>query len=202
MRMFAEKSRRARLNEALAIEEPRPIEPLAGAAAGELPTEERLAQGFELLFGAQVGRQRLEIERIEKELAARLDAVQAELAKHAQGLEDLRDRSKATLERESDEMRRRKGVEGELRTHVAELQARLGRAVAETGERTAALGEQVEALLAKQPAPEAEHNQALFVQLEEALTRLEASKVDRGELAALFAAALHRLAPSDGSTGG
>jgi chromosome segregation ATPase len=198
--MFAEKSRRARQSEALADEEPRPLAPPAGAAAGELPTEERLAQGFELLFGAQVGRQRLEIERIERELAARLDAAQAELARHAQRLEDLLDRSRATLERESDELRRRKGVEDELRQQLAELQARLGRTAAESGERAAALGEQIEALLAKQPEAEAERHRALFVQLEGALARLEASKVDRAELAALFAAALRRLAP-DGSAG-
>jgi hypothetical protein len=197
--MFAEKSRRARQSDALASEEVHSVEPPPGPAAAELPTEERLARGFELLFGAQVGRQRLESERIERELGARLDAVQAELEKHAQCLDDLLDRARATLERESDELRRRKGVEGELRTQVAELQARLGRAVAETGERTAALGEQVEALLAKQPEAEAERHQTLFVQLEEALARLEASKVDRGELAALFEAALRRLAPADAS---
>lgn len=183
MKVFAEKSNKARkvADEHVAAQAP------AGS-----PGEDRLAQGFELLFGAHIKQQREDLERDQSALTGRLGALEATVEKQSDGIDELQDKARATLEREQGEYRRRKAIDDELRQMISELRTLVTTTVAELHDRTARLeGSVLEELKAARDAQSTEqttHHEELFSHLEETLAELKASKLDRSELAGFFTA--------------
>jgi chromosome segregation ATPase len=152
MKVFAEKSSKARKIG---------NEPVAAHAAASSPGEDRLAQGFELLFGAHIKEQRQELEREHSALTDQIGVLEGAAAKHADSIEELQDKARATLEREQGEYRRRKAIDDELRQMISELRTLVTTTVAELHDRTA--------------------------RLEGSVLELKTSKLDRSELAGFFA---------------
>ena len=161
---------------------------LAAEGAQEAPTagdpvgSERFAKGFELLFGSCFRDIELRLDRLEAESTDRLDDLEKTVLQHVEVLDELADKHRATLEREDDEHRRRKNVEAELRQGIARVQA--------------ALDVATEAFRAR--AGEVEHirdQQNAIAALSRRLDSFEASRTDRGELAALLTRAAQALAP-------
>ena len=183
MKVFAEKSSKARKVAK---------KPMAAQAPASSPSEDRLAQGFELLFGAHIKQQRQDLEREHSTLVDRLEALEGPMAKHNDSIEELQDKARATLEREQGEYRRRKGIDDELRQMISELRALVTTTVAELHDRTARLeGSVLEELKSARDAQSTEQttqHEELFSHLEETLAELKTSKLDRSELAGLFSA--------------
>ncbi len=168
----------------------------------DLTGEDRLAKGFELLFGANLEQHRLELERVEAELAGRLERVQSESAGHSTALGALADKASASLEREHDEHRRRKAVEAELRQTLVELREAVRSSLSELHAKTSqlerSLVEHLHAQHESERAGEEKRQQEALLAFEARLAELEASRLDRGELAAL----LSRTARDLGASGG
>ena len=181
MKVFTEKSSRARK---LASE------PLAAHGPASSPSEDRLAQGFELLFGAHIKEQRQDLEREQSALTDRLGVLEGAAAKHSDSIEELQDKCRATLEREQGEYRRRKAIDDELRQMISELRTLVTTTVAELHDRTARLeGSMLEELKSARDAQSTEQttqHEELFRHLEETLAELKTSKLDRSELAGFF----------------
>ncbi|MEN8183328.1 MAG: hypothetical protein ABFS46_12420 [Myxococcota bacterium] len=153
-------------------------------------SEDRLAQGFELLFGAHIQEQRAQLEQAHTGMTGRLAALEAHAEAQVASIEELTDKARASLERDQSEYLRRKGVEQELRQSITELRAFLTTAIAELHEKTARtesnILEQLESARNTQSATSTEHDEALFRHLEETLADLKATKMDRGELATVL----------------
>lgn len=167
----------------------------------ELSGDDRLAKGFELLFGAHVDRHRSELERVEAELGARLDALHAGSADHERVLVALSDKASASLEREQDAERRRRAMEGELRQALVELRETLRSSLAELHAKTdrleQSLVEHLHAQHANERSDERMRQHEALLALEARLAALEAGRVDRTELATLFARTAHELGGGD-----
>jgi len=157
----------------------------------ELSGNDRLAQGFELLFGTHLEQHRHALERVETELTGRLDRLQHESAEQARVLVALADKASATVEREQDAERRRRNLEAELRQTLVELREAVRSSLAELHARTERLEQGFAEHLQAQPeserAGEAKRHEEAFLALEARLEALEASRVERAELAALLA---------------
>jgi hypothetical protein len=181
MKVFTEKSSKARK-----VGE----ESVVAQAPASSPGEDRLAQGFELLFGAHIKQQRQDLERDHSTLMGRLGVFEGSIAKHTESIEELQDKARATLEREQGEYRRRKAIDDELRQMISELRTLVTTTVAELHDRTARLeGSVLEELKLARDAQSTEQttrHEELFSHLEETLTELKTSKLDRSELAGFF----------------
>jgi chromosome segregation ATPase len=181
MKVFTEKSSKAR----------KVAEESVVAQAPASPGEDRLAQGFELLFGEHIKQQREDLERDHSTLMDRLGALEGGIAKHSDSIEELQDKARATLEREQGEYRRRKTIDDELRQMISELRTLVTTTVAELHDRTARLeGSVLEELKLARDAESTEQttrHEELFSHLEETLVELKTSKLDRSELAGFFA---------------
>jgi chromosome segregation ATPase len=188
MKVFAEKSQKARK-----VAE----EPTAAQAPTSHAGEDRLAKGFELLFGAHIQEQRADLEREHSALTERLGALERTAAQHTDAVEELQDKARATLEREQGEYRRRKGIDDELRQMIVELRTLVTTTVAELHDRTARLeGSVLEELKAARDAESTEQttrHEELFGHLEETLAELKSQKLDRSELAGFFTALAHQF---------
>ena len=195
MKVFAEKSNRAR----------KVADDAALASAVDIQGEDRLAQGFELLFGAHIKQQRQELERRQADMLERLGALEARLAEHAGHLEELLDKSRAGVEREQAEYRRRSRVEDELRQTMGELRAsvtiQLGEVLEKTKHIEAGVLEELEAARNAHSAEHGARYEELFRHLEETLQELKSSKLERRELAGLFATLAQRCAVGPGEVG-
>jgi uncharacterized coiled-coil protein SlyX len=173
------------------------------SAPAESGAAHRLAQGFEILFGGALREQRAAAERFEAEIRQRLDALEHRSAGQGEALEQLGDKVRATLEREADEARRRKGAEEELRKRVGELREFVAGAIAELHEKANAietrLREQIQAQHVAERESETEHQQRLLERLERALAEVQAHKVDRQEVAAVLSTLARKLGEGGGS---
>ena len=163
----------------------------------ELSGNDRLAQGFELLFGTHLEQHRHALERVETELGGRLERLQNESAEQARVLVALADKAAASVEREQDAERRRRNVEAELRQALVELREAVRSSLAELHAKTDRLEQSlVEHLDAHSESlrtgDEKRHEEA-FLALEARLEALEASRVDRGSLATLLARTAREL---------
>jgi hypothetical protein len=187
MKVFSERRSRA-FEPASASPAPRSEEPNGN---------DRLAQGFELLFGTHFEQHRQALERVEAELAGRLERLQNESAEQARVLVALTDKASAAVEREQDAERRRRNVEAELRQAHVELREAVRSSLAELHARADRLERTVAEHLEAQPerdrTGEDERREAAFLALEARLEALEANRVDRGELAALLARTAREL---------
>jgi hypothetical protein len=181
MKVFAEKSQKARK-----VAE----EPAAAKAPASKAGEDRLAQGFELLFGAHIKQQHADFEREHSALTERLGALEQTAVQHTDAVEELQDKARATLEREQGEYRRRKSIDEELRQMIGELRTLVTTTVAELHDRTARLeGSVLEELKAARDVESTEQTtryEELFGHLEETLAELKTQKLDRSELAGFF----------------
>ena len=163
----------------------------------DLSGDDRLAKGFELLFGAHLERHRSELERVEAELGARLDALHGGSAEHERVLVALSDKASASLEREQDAERRRKAMEGELRQALGELREAVRSSLSELHARADRLEQGlVEHLHAQHtsehPGEQKRQHEALLA-LEARLATLEAGRLDRADLAAYLARAAREI---------
>ena len=193
MKVFSERRSRA-FEQASASPPPR---------SEELSSDDRLAQGFDLLFGAHLEKHRLELERVEAELGGRLDRLQNETAEQARVVVALADKASASVEREQDAERRRKGVEAELRQALVELReavrSSLSELHAKTSELERSVVEHLRAQHESERAGEEQRQQEALLALEARIETLEARSVDRGSLAELLARAVRELEPKPGA---
>jgi hypothetical protein len=188
MKVFSEKKARARSEDSAEA---------APAGGNGVAGGDRIAQGFDLLFGAHLKEQRQEIERVETEFCSQVEELRARSLEQAEILEELADKVDAAVERENDEHRRRKSVESELREGLCQLREFVGSAVAELHQKIEKLGselsEQIQSQEATRTGADPEYVQDGFQQLGQGLTDLKASAIDRMELATLFAAVSREL---------
>jgi hypothetical protein len=187
MKVFSERRSRA-FEPASESPPPRPA---------ELSGDDRLAKGFELLFGAHLERHRSELERVEAELGSRLDALHNGSAEHERVLVALSDKATASLEREQDAERRRRAMEAELRQTLVELRETLRSSLSELHARAdrleQSLVEHLHAQHANERAGEEERQHETLLALEARLETLEAGKLDRADLAAYLARAAREI---------
>ena len=193
MKVFSERRSRA-FEQASANPPPR---------SEELSGDDRLAQGFDLLFGAHLERHRLELERVEAELGGRLERLQSETAEQARVVVALADKASASVEREQDAERRRRGVEAELRQALVELReavrSSLSELHAKADELERSLVEHLHTQHESERASEEERQQEALLALEARIETLEARGVDRGSLAELLARTARELEPKPGA---
>jgi hypothetical protein len=165
----------------------------------ELSGDDRLAKGFELLFGAQLERHRSELERVEAELGSRLDGLHNGSAEHERVLVALSDKASASLEREQDAERRRRAMEGELRQTLVELREALRSSLSELHAKTdrleQSLVEHLNAQHANERSGEQMRQHEALLALAARLETLEAGKLDRADLAACLARAAREIEP-------
>jgi hypothetical protein len=165
----------------------------------ELSGDDRLAKGFELLFGAQLERHRSELERVEAELGSRLDGLHNGSAEHERVLVALSDKASASLEREQDAERRRRTMEGELRQTLVELREALRSSLSELHAKTdrleQSLAEHLSAQHANERSGEQMRQHEALLALAARLESLEADKLDRADLAAYLARAAREIEP-------
>jgi hypothetical protein len=163
----------------------------------ELSGNDRLAQGFELLFGTHLEQHRQALERVETELTGRLDSLQHESAEQARVLVALTDKASASVEREQDAERRRKNVEAELRQALVELREAVRSSFAELHARAdrleQSLVEHLDAHSESLRAGDDKRHEEALIAFEARLEALEAGRVDRGSLAALLARTAREL---------
>jgi chromosome segregation ATPase len=163
----------------------------------ELSGNDRLAQGFELLFGTHLEQHRHALERVETELTGRLDSLQHESAEQARVLVALTDKASASVEREQDAERRRKNVEAELRQALVELREAVRSSFAELHARAdrleQSLVEHLDAHSESLRAGDDKRHEEALIAFEARLEALEAGRVDRGSLAALLARTAREL---------
>jgi hypothetical protein len=182
----------------------RSFEPAAPAPRHEeLRADDRLAQGFELLFGSHLEQHRHALERVETELAGRLDRLQHESAEQARALVALADKASASVEREQDGERRRRNVEAELRQTLVELREAVRSSLAELHARTERLeqgfAEHLSAQHESERAGDEKRHEEAFLALEARLEALEAGRLERSELAALLARTARDLDAKSGA---
>ena len=158
---------------------------------GEVTSDDRIAQGFELLFGSHLKESRGQIEKLEAETTDRLDSLEKASIRHAEALEDLADKSRAALVREDDEYRRRKAVEADLREKIGQVRAAISQSADEISEKidqlNGTLRGEIEALRGAGPGDQLKNQQRLIEELFEEIALVKASFVDRRKLAERFA---------------
>jgi len=163
----------------------------AQAAQSEAPSDDRIAQGFELLFGNHLKDSRDQLDRLDAETKDRLDSLEKASIRHAESLEDLSDKSRAALVREDDEYRRRKAVEADLREKIGQLRASIAQTNEELTEKIGQLGrglrDEIEALRHAGPSDQLKQQQRLIEELFEEIALVKASFVDRTKLSERFA---------------
>lgn len=155
------------------------------------PSDDRIAQGFELLFGSHLKDHRDRLEKIDAETTDRLDSLEKASIRHAEALEDLADKSRAALVREDDEYRRRKAVEADLREKIGQLRASIQQTGDEINEKIAQFGrglrDEIEALRGTGESDQLKQQQRLIEELFEELALVKANFVDRSKFAEFFA---------------
>ena len=161
--------------------------------------DDRITQGFELLFGKQLREHFARLESQEARLADRLEAIESQLEQHEASLAELKDKTQASLEREQGEHQRRKGSEAELSEKLGQLRTALDIALEEIDTKLAEgeqkLNDRLKSLRSAQRDSAEERDQKLIEALSEDLHSLEASKVSRTELATLLANVARELTP-------
>ncbi len=159
---------------------------------GDVTSDDRIAQGFELLFGSHLKQSRGHIEKLEAETIDRLDSLEKASIRHAEGLEDLADKSRAALVREDDEYRRRKAVEADLREKIGQVRAAISQSADAISEQLnqlhRTLRDEIEALRGAGAGEQLKSQQRLIEELFEEIALVKASFVDRRKLAERFAA--------------
>ncbi|MDX1385720.1 MAG: hypothetical protein R3190_18860 [Thermoanaerobaculia bacterium] len=154
--------------------------------------DDRIAQGFELLFGSHLKESRSQIDKLEAETTDRLDSLEKASIRHAEALEDLADKSRAALVREDDEYRRRKAVEADLREKIGQVRAAISQTADEIGEKISQLGrtlrDEIETLRGAGPSDQLNSQQRLIEELFEELALVKANFVEREKIAETFAA--------------
>jgi hypothetical protein len=184
LRVFSDK------NNGHSKEEPKVTTNEATPPPGESAGDDRIAQGFELLFGSHLKESRSQIDKLEAETTDRLDSLEKASIRHAEALEDLADKSRAALVREDDEYRRRKAVEADLREKVAQVRAAISETADEITEKISQLGrtfrDEIETLRGAGPGDQLKNQQRLIEELFEELALVKANFVDRAKLAERF----------------
>lgn len=164
----------------------------ATSTKGDGTSDDRIAQGFELLFGSHLKQSRGHIEKLEAETTDRLDSLEKASIRHAEGLEDLADKSRAALVREDDEYRRRKAVEADLREKIGQVRAAVSQSAdeisAQLNQLHRTLRDEIEALRGAGAGEQLKNQQRLIEELFEEIALVKASFVDRRKLAERFAA--------------
>ncbi len=157
---------------------------------GEGTGDDRIAQGFELLFGSHLKESRGQIEKLEAETTDRLDSLEKASIRHAEALEDLADKSRAALVREDDEYRRRKAVEADLREKIGQVRAAISQSAEEIGEKIGQLSrtlrEEIDTLRGAGAGEQLKNQQRLIEELFEEIALVKANFVDRRKLAERF----------------
>ncbi len=155
------------------------------------PSDDRIAQGFELLFGNHLQDSRAQLDRLDAETKDRLDSLEKASIRHAESLEDLSDKTRASLVREDDEYRRRKAVEADLREKIGQLRASIAQANEELTDRISQLGrgirDEMETLRGTGPSDQLTQQQRLIEELFEEIALVKANFVDRAKLSERFA---------------
>jgi hypothetical protein len=161
------------------------------AAPSAPPPDDRIAQGFELLFGNHLKESRTQLERLDAEARDRLDSLEKASIRHSESIEDLSDKSRAALVREDDEYRRRKAVEADLREKIGQLRASIAQTSEELTDKIAQIGrtvrDEVETLRGAGPSDQIQQQQRLIEELFEEIALMKATFVDRAKLSERFA---------------
>ena len=171
----------------------------AAQGKGAAPTgnNDRLSQGFDLIFGEVLEHHRDAMSRIEAEAGGRLECLERDAGHKAEILAALLDKAAATLEREDGEQRRRRAVEGELREGFAKLKASVEAGLEELRRRSDELEQSTARELASLREGSGERERRGLEQLRKAVGRLAATKLDRADLASLLASLAHEVAAAD-----
>jgi hypothetical protein len=153
--------------------------------------DDRIAQGFELLFGSHLKESRGQLEKLEAETTDRLDSLEKASIRHAEALEDLADKSRASLVREDDEYRRRKAVEADLREKIGQVRAAISQTADEIGDKinqlSRTLRDEIETLRGAGPSDQLNNQQRLIEELFEEIALVKANFVERDKIAESFA---------------
>jgi hypothetical protein len=172
------------------------------APAVDDSTGDQLAQGFDLLFGKHLREQSSRIDRLDAETSDMLACLEKQALRQADSLDQLIDKSRAALEREQGEYRRRRKVEADMAEKLGQLRAAMENAIGEL--RTKAdqtqrmVEEAVGALQHPQGAADLESQQELLDEHSAGISRLLLDKVDRKELAGLLTEVVLELDKSAG----
>lgn len=153
--------------------------------------DDRIAQGFELLFGSHLKESRGQLEKLEAETTDRLDSLEKASIRHAEALEDLADKSRASLVREDDEYRRRKAVEADLREKIGQVRAAISQTADEITEKINQLSrtfrDEIETLRGAGPGDQLKSQQRLIEELFEELALVKANFAEKAKIAETFA---------------
>jgi hypothetical protein len=158
---------------------------------------DRVTQGLDLLFGEQFADVRGHIARLDAEVADRLSGLESHSIAQSAVHDELADKGQAALQREYAEYKRRKNVEAELRERVARLRSSVEESVEKSQERydilVRKIDEQLKTVHCVLRAFEEKQQETDLDDIRQQLDVLAIGKIDRTELADLFAASAGRL---------
>lgn len=158
---------------------------------------DRVSQGFELIFGDVLERQKHALERMEAEVGDRLEYLERDANHKNEALAALQDRANASLEREDGELRRRRSVEGELRESFARLVAKIDESFDEIRTRLDEVERSTAQQIADLRSTDSERDRRGLEQLRKAVGRLAATKLDRSDLVNILTSASRELSQAD-----